>query len=185
VSYAYLVPPFDPGSAEGAVLLLLPELIAGETAPLYRRLRYETKVATTMNVEGRSCQGFDARLLQVECRLDKELFRKRGKALFGEVLSLLETGLDELKGFSRREGAAEHLSNLKLKLRYDFLASLDSPQSIADALAWYYRFTRDPQVLDRLVESLSKVAPADVDGFATRHFIPSGRVVVTMSPKED
>lgn len=185
VTFAHLVPPFRPGTRESAVLLLLPELIAGETAPLYRKLRYERRIATSMGVEGRSAQGFDARLLQVELRLDKKLYEERGEALFAEVLRDLEEGLDELKGFSRRDGAAALLANLKLKFRYDFLASLDSPRSLAATLAWYYRFTRDPLVLDGLLASIEEVAPEDVDAFATRRFVPTERVVVTMSPKED
>lgn len=182
ILFGYLIPPFRPGSRESAVHLLLPELLAGKTAPLYRKLRYEKKLATAMGVGLRGSQGFDARLLEASVRLDRDLLEEREiQGLFAEVTEDLVAGFDELKTFSRRDGASGLLPAIQSKFRYDLLASLDSPHDIAMVLAWYYRFNRDPAVLETIVEAAGGVTPEDVDAFAAKYFVPERRVVVTMS----
>lgn len=184
ISYAYRVPPFKPGTAESAVLAILPELLAGKTSPLFQKLRYEKKSATQVHVDGRSAQGFDSRLLEMSVRLDEKKHKKEGKALLDAVEKDIEEGFEELKEFSKRPDAERTLGAVQSKFRYDLLASLDSPHSIASVFAWYYRFSRDMDVLDRLIQSVDKLTPSDVDGFAQKHFVPANRVVVTMSYKE-
>ena len=183
VSVSYLVPPFRPGTADAAVISLLPELLAGRTAPLYRSLRYEKRTATDLSVDGRGAQGFDARLLETVARVDGERYGREGKALLDGIEADLVAGFEELREFSRRPGAAAALSALKSRYRWDLLAGLDSPPRIAAALAWYYRFGRDPGVLDALVKGVDGLRPEDIDDFARRRFVPAERVVVTMTPK--
>ncbi len=72
---------------------------------------------------------------------------------------------------------------MRSKYRNDLVASLDSPEAIAAALGWFYRFGRDPAVLDRLAEAVGRLRPEDVDAFASRHFVPENLVVVVMAPK--
>jgi zinc protease len=183
VSVAHLVPPFRPGTADGAVISLLPELLAGKTSPLYRRIRYEKRTATDLNVDARGSQGFDARLLEAVARVDDERYGKEGKPLLDQVEADLIAGFEELKGFSRRPDAARSLAALKSKYRFDLLAGLDSPLKITSTLSWYYRFGRDPGVLDALVKGVEALKPEDIDGFARRRFTPEERVVVTMTPR--
>lgn len=183
VIQAYLIPPFDPASAEGAILQLLPELIAGQTAPLFQELRYEEKLATEMFVGRQSAEGFDARLLETALRLDDEKFDAQGPAMFAEVEGILDRGMAELAKFSSRPDAAQTLAALKSRYRYDLLASLNSPHNMAEVFAWYYRFGRDPKVLDTLVASVERLTPADIDRYAAKYFVPSNKVVVTMSHK--
>ena len=49
-------------------------------------------------------------------------------------------------------------------------------------LAYYYRFERDPQVLDRLVRSVQELTPGDIEAFAREYFVADNRVVVTLAP---
>ena len=182
VLYAHRVTEFRPGEKESAVLTIIPELIAGPTAPLYRKLRYETRIATDMSTDRRSSQGFDARMLETTVRIDRDRFEKEGASVIEQAIDSLDEGLGELRRFSQRDDAAATLDAVKAKLRYDLLATLDSPQDIAGTLAWYYRFDRDPRVLDRLVGSVEELRPEDVDAFAAKHFVPESRVVVTMTP---
>jgi zinc protease len=183
--WAYLVPAFDPESREGAVLQLLPELIAGETSPLYQKLRYELQLATEMAVQRRSAEGFDGRLLETALRLDKEKFDRQGGVLFEQAQELLQAGFQDLHSFSQRPGAAETLAALKSRYRYDLLAALNSPHNVAETLAGYYRFQRDPNVLQTLVDSVQRIEPADVDAYASRYLVPERNVAVTMSHQAD
>ena len=90
-------------------------------------------------------------------------------------------GLDELKRFSRQKNAKKLLEVVKSKYRYDFLAGLSSPANIAETFAWYYRFDRDPEVLDKLLASVQKLTAQDIDSFAQTYFVPENRAVLTLA----
>ncbi len=180
VDYSYEVPAFEPGSRDSSVILLLSELLGGQTAPLYQKLRYEKKVATSMFVGGQPAEGFDPRPLEVNVRIDKDLFDKQGEALIKGVESDIEAGFDELKNFSARPDAATTLTNLKSRFRYDLLSGLDSPAHIAETFAWFYKFDRSPKVFEEMVQGVNALTPQDIDQFAKTYFVPSRRAVVTM-----
>lgn len=174
---SYLTPAFKLGGRESAAAQLLPELLISPAAPLYKKLRYEKQLASSMSLD-EGVQGLESeapRALTVTVELFKD------KPAFEEAAADVAAGLEELKSFSKQTGAKELLETVKSKFRYDFLAQLSSPEKIASTFAWYYRFTRDPKALDSLLSSISKVEPVDIDNFAKAHFIPENRAVVTMS----
>jgi zinc protease len=180
---AYRLPAFRPGTVDGSVMLLLEELLVSPAAPLYKHLRYEKQTASELSLEegSRGFESFDERDLVVSARLYKEPFAKRGAAYFREVEQDVIAGLDQLKQFSHQPHAAELLGVVKSKLRYDFMASLASPESIAASFAWLYRFDRDPDVLDKLVAGVDALTPQDIDAFARQYFVPERRAIVTMA----
>jgi predicted Zn-dependent peptidase len=122
--------------------------------------------------------------LTINARLYKEKFTGDGKAYFDEVIVDINQALDELKHFSSQSEAAKLLEVIKSKYKNDFLAGLSSPAEIAQNLAWYYRFERDPQVLDKLLDSVQKLRPQDFDAFAQKYFVPENRLIVTLSHAE-
>jgi zinc protease len=183
ITFAYAAPPFDPASTDGAVVGLLPELISGQTAPLFQRLRYQDQDAVAMFTSGQMAQGFDRRMLETFVTLDKAKFDQRGLPLLREVEEKMIAGFDELKNFSQRPAAARELESLKSKYRYDLLGSIESPANAAERFAWYYRFGRDPNVFDTLMAAIERLTPEDIDAFARRQFVPERRVVVTMTPR--
>ena len=60
---------------------------------------------------------------------------------------------------------------------------MNSPSNIAQTYAEFYRFSRDPEVLEKVAQALANVKPADVDAFAKKYFTPQNRVSVTLSGK--
>lgn len=183
VDVAYGVPAYDPGTTESAVIEVIPELIAGETAPLYQRLRYEKKIASEIYTDRVGAIGFDQRLLETVVVLDKSKFDERGQALLTEVEGDVIQGLRDLANFSRRPDAQKTLDAVKSKLRYDLLASLNSPANVAETFALYYRFERDPKVFDTIMNAIQRLTPADIDAFAAKYFVPKNQVIVTMAHK--
>jgi len=177
----YRMPPHRTGSVETAVGQLLPELLTSETAPLFRRLRFDTQVAASLSSNAGNYESFAARPWELNAVLYKDKFAARGEALFDEVIAEVESACAELRDFSKRPDAGALLSALKSKYRNDLLASLDSPGNIGQQFAWYYRFERDPLVLDRLVASVQALTPADIDRVARRVFLPDNEVIVTLS----
>jgi predicted Zn-dependent peptidase len=69
---------------------------------------------------------------------------------------------------------------VKSKIRNDFLGELDSTDNIAEHLAWYYRFNRDPNVFESLMQAINALSPKDVDEYAAQYFVPQGRIVTTL-----
>jgi len=179
---ALRMPQFRSRSAETAVAQLLPELLVSKSAPLYRKLRYERQTASELDLyDGtRAYESFDPRLMAVSAQLYAERLQKEGPGYFDQVAKEITAALEELKTFSSRPDSAALLDVLKRKYRYDFLSRLRSPADIAETFAWYYRFERDPQVFERLMESVARLTPRDFDEFARKHFTAANRVVVTM-----
>jgi zinc protease len=179
---AYRMPAFKPGTPEGAAALLLDELLVSPAAPLYKRLRYEKQTASGLGLE-EGASGFesaDPRAIVVSAELYKEKLTASG-TYYDDVAGDIEKGLDDLKDFSKQPGAADLLKVVQSKYRYDFLADLSSPRNIASEMAHFYRFDRDPRVLDRLLDAVAALKPEDVDRLAQTYFTPENRVVLTMS----
>ncbi|HUU12294.1 MAG TPA: pitrilysin family protein [Terriglobia bacterium] len=183
---AYRQPRFQSGSVETAVGQLLSELLVSRSAPLYRKLRYEKQTVSELSF-GEGTQGieaFDPRLVIVDAQLFREQFAAKGTAYFDEVTRDIERGVDDLKQYSRQKDAKKTLEILKSKYRYDFLAAMSSPVAIAKNLAWYYRFEKDPDVFEKLLASVERLQPKDIDAFAQKYFMPQNEVIVTMAHEE-
>ena len=185
VLYSYRMPAFRPSSSEGVVGQLLPELLAGETAPLFQRLRYEKKTASRFFLYSGHYESFDSRLLILSATLFKEPFEARAGAYFDEVISDIEKAFSDLREYSVIPDAGKQLEELKSKFRFDFLSLLNSPANIAEQFAWYYRFERNPQVFDTLVNAVESLTPADIDAFARTYFTRKSRVIVTMAFQQE
>lgn len=182
VQLAYRMPPHASGSVATAVGQLLPELLTSETAPLYQKLRFEKQLAANLFSGSGGYESFGPGSLVITAILFKEKYAEMGgNHLLQEVAVDIEGALEDLKNFASRPDAEETLAELKSKYRYDVLAQLDSPGDIAANFAWYYRFERDPDVFDRLVESVSRVTPQDIESFARTYFVPSNQVLVTLA----
>ena len=185
VLYSYRMPAFRPSSREGVVGQLLPELLAGETAPLFQRLRYEKKTASRLFLYSGHYESFDSRLLILAATLFKEPFKERAEVYFDEVISDMGEAFRDLREYSMASDARKQIDELKRKFRFDFLSLLNSPGNIAEQFAWYYRFERDPQVFDTLVSAVESLAPADIDAFARTYFTQKRRVIVTMAFQQE
>jgi predicted Zn-dependent peptidase len=183
---AYRQPRFQSGSVETAVGQLLSELLVSRSAALYRKLRYEKQTVSELSFgEGtRGFEAFDPRLVIVDAQLFKEQFTAQGTAYFDEVTRDIERGVDDLKQYSRQKDAKKTLEIMKSKYRYDFLAAMSSPAAIAQNLASYYRFEKDPDMFEKLLASVERLQPKDIDAFAQKYFVPQNEVIVTLAHEE-
>ncbi len=181
VQLAHRMPAHKTGSVETAVGQLLPELLTSETAPLYQKLRFEKQLAAGLFGGSGSYESFGPGSLNITAILFKDKYAEKGQVLLEEVAGDIEQALEDLKSFASRPDATETLAELKSKYRYDMLSQLDSPGDIAANFAWYYRFERDPDVFDRLVESVNELTPGDIESVARMYFVPGNQVLVTLA----
>lgn len=184
VLVAYMVPPYKPGTAEGAALDVMQELMGGETAPLYRKLRFEEQVASGLFVDNGYARGFDSRPLATYVTVAKEKYDEGGRALLDRVDADVAKAFEGLASFSSSPDAAKRLESIKSQLRYDLLGSLNSPANIAQTYGELYRFSRDPQVLEAVADAVTKLTPADIDAYAKKYFVPRNRVSITLAGKD-
>jgi zinc protease len=183
VVVAYMTPPYTPGSKEASAMEVLGELMGGETAPLYRKLRFEEQVASGMGVDNRSTIGFDARPFATYVTVSKDKYDAQGRPLLDRIDADVAKAFEALSSFSSQADAAKRLESIKSQLRNDILASFNSPANIAENFANYYRFTRDPQVLEKVAEGIASLTPADIDAFAKKYFVPKNRISITLAGK--
>jgi zinc protease len=179
IMVSYHTPPMQPGTAETAVTMLLSELLTSQSAPLYQKLRYEKQTVTAFSDLGIH-ESADPFVLALVAELSLDRFKKEGAAYVNDVRGDVVAGVEALKSFSKTPGAAQTLEMVKSKYRNDFLASLNSTLRIASTLAQYYKFNRDPAVIDTLMQAIGGLSPADVDAYAGRYFTPERRVISTL-----
>ncbi|HUP50811.1 MAG TPA: pitrilysin family protein [Thermoanaerobaculia bacterium] len=183
VLVSYRVPAFVPGTPESATIQVMSELMGGETAPLYRNLRFEQQVATTLGVASASAMGFHARPLSTYITVAEEKYKEEGRPLLDRMAKEVATAFEGLSAYSSQPDAASRLEAIKSQLRFDILASLNSPANIAENFATLYRFSRDPKIFEKVSEAIARLTPADIDAFAKAHFRPANRVTVTLAPQ--
>lgn len=92
--------------------------------------------------------------------------------------------LEAFESDTRKPVSIEQLQNVKSRMRYSFLQSLDSPNSIAAHLARMLSLKPDLQVIDEYYGALDKVSAAELTEVAEKVFRPEGRTVVTLALKE-
>jgi zinc protease len=180
---AYKVPAFVPGATEAAVIMVMSELMGGETAPLFKKLRYDEQVATGMDVDSTSAVGFDARPLTTDIEVAKDKFDQQGRPLLDRIADDVAKAFEGLSSFSSQPDAARRLEAIKSQMRFDLLGSLNSPANVAESFVTLYRFSRDPQVFEKVAQGIADLKPADIDAFARKYFVPENRVTITLAGK--
>jgi zinc protease len=176
---AYHTPAFNPGTPESAVALVLDELLTSRSAPLYQKLRYQ-KQSVTSFATSTSPISTDPHWMLLSAELSLERFQKEGTKYVDEVRYDITGGAEALKTFSQDPNAAKTLDVIKSKVKNDFLAQWDTTDHIAQSLATFYRFHRDPHVLDTLLQSVEELQPADIDDYAAKYLTREGRLVGTL-----
>ena len=179
LAVAYHTPAFIPGTPEAAVALVLEELLTSRSAPLYQKLRYQKQSVTSFATYTDPIST-DPHWMLLGAELSLDRFQKEGTQYVDEVRHDITSGTEALKDFSKDPNAAKTLEVVKSKVKNDFLAQWDTTDSIAQSLATYYRFNRDPHVLDTLLQSVDELQPTDIDNYAAKYFTREGRLVGTL-----
>ncbi len=77
------------------------------------------------------------------------------------------------------------LDDVKSRVRYSFLHSLDSPDSIASNLAFMLSLNPTLDSVDEYYQAIGEVSTEQLSRVAGRFFRPEGRTVVTLKSKEE
>ncbi len=163
---------FDPDNPDYVAAILLADLAFGETSEIYRKLVLDEQKLQVL--EGyvpmnRDLPLFDV-IAMVKDAADLDLARD-------EIYRTLEH-------FQTTPVDAERLAQLKRRHKYGFLMNLDTPDSVAGALARPLALTGGIECVDRLYEALERATPDDILRAARKYFVPARRTVMILKGTE-
>ncbi|NQZ87577.1 MAG: insulinase family protein [Colwellia sp.] len=160
---------WQPKKKDRAALDLISELYFSNNSALYQELVVDKQLASQMfnyNPETK-----DAGLRHVFIKVNDE-----------KDLATVRDAVNNTYAQARTElVSAEKLDNLKSNLKYSFVNSLDSSESIAATLASYMHFDRDPETINHLYNSFDNISAEDIKRIANQYFIDENRTTVTLS----
>jgi zinc protease len=181
IQVCYRMPPHRTGSVETAVGQILPELLSSPTAPLVQKLRSEKQVASSVTLGSAFYESFGPGPFILGAILYKARYDEEGEALIETTIDDMVSAITDLGEFSQREDADELLESLKSKYQYDLLSQINSPADAASTFSWWYRFEKDLDVFDKLVDSINALTPEDIDRFVQAVFVPENQVILTLT----
>ncbi|CCQ09895.1 Peptidase M16-like [Pseudoalteromonas luteoviolacea B = ATCC 29581] len=166
---SYKGTPWEPTKKDRAALDLISALYFSNNSELYQELVVEKQLASQMFTYNPETK--DTGLLHVFVKVEDE-----------KDLATVRDAINSTYAKARTELVSdEKLAALKSNLKYSFINGLDSSQAIADVLAQYLHFERDPEVINQLYASADSVTAQDIRRIANTYFVDSGRTTVTMS----
>ncbi len=168
----YKTPAFTTKNAEPAALSLVASLLASEKAPLYKKLVIEEQKVRTLN--SRMFFTRDPFLFSIDATLVKE-------EDLPYVKEQIEQAIEELKSNPVDE---LFLEEIKSRSRYSFALSMDNPDAIANALAYFTYLTGDPEAINTHYQILSGVTPQQITDVVRKYLMPEGLTIATLSSSE-
>jgi len=160
---------WQPKKKDRAALDLISELYFSNNSALYQELVVDKHLASQMfnyNPETK-----DAGLRHVFIKVNEEKDLAAVRDAVNRTYAQVRTELV----------SSEKLDNLKSNLKYSFVNSLDSSESIASTLASYMHFDRDPETINHLYNSFDNISAEDIQLIANKYFIDENRTTVTLS----
>lgn len=160
---------WQPKEKDRAALDLISELYFSNNSALYQELVVDKQLASQMfnyNPETK-----DAGLRHVFIKVNEEKDLVAVRDAINRTYAQVRTELV----------STEKLDNLKSNLKYSFVNSLDSSESIAATLASYMHFDRDPETINHLYNSFDNISADDIKRIANQYFIDENRTTVTLS----
>ncbi|MBL8921010.1 MAG: insulinase family protein [Myxococcaceae bacterium] len=158
---------------DGAIMTVLAQYLAGPTSPLFKSLVLDKQLVDRLDPSY-----FDHRdpfLFGLEAKLKDERHR-------AEVNAALQAAIDEVM----KSVDDQRLADIRDHLRFGLLMQLESPDEVAEALAWATGIFGSPEALERQQQQLLAVTAKDLVAFAKTHLTAKNRVTLefTVNVKE-
>ena len=168
----YKLPAYDPTDTAAVAVGLLADLAFGETSATYRKLVLEEQVVDELDAFGSFHR--DPHLLDISTRI-------KDPAKIDYVLGVIDATITE---FRNAPPDAARLAALQQRLKYGFLMSLQTPESVAARLAPFLAVGGDLTGLDQLYATYAAITPADVQAAAQRYLEPARRTVGVLRSRQ-
>lgn len=160
---------WQPKKKDRAALDLISQLYFSSNSALYQELVVDKQLASQMFNYNPATKDAGLRHVFIKVNEEKDLVTVRDAINLTYAKARTELV------------SAEKLDNLKSNLKYSFVNSLDSSESIASTLASYMHFDRDPETINHLYNSFDNISADDIKRIANKYFIDENRTTVTLS----
>lgn len=171
ITMAFKGPALDEEKKDKPALDLMAEAYFSSSSELYKDLVIDRQMVQFVGAYFPDRK--DPQLLYIYTQLKDEKYAGEVKKAITDTIVKARTELLDEK----------RLNDIKNNLKYSFAQTLNSTGSIADTLATYVHFERDPEFLNRLYRTFDSVTAADIKKYASTYFIDNNLTMVTMSPK--
>ena len=168
----YKLPAYDPADKTFVAIGLFADLAFGETSAAYRRLVLEEQVVEHLDAFGSFHR--DPYLLDIHTRI-------KDSTKVDYVLGVIDATVAEYRA-APPDG--KRLAALQRRLKYGFLMSLQTPESVAARLAQLLAVGGDLAGIDQLYATYAAITPADVQAAAQRYLEPARRTVGVLRSRQ-
>ncbi len=175
IAVAYKVPAFTTAKKDSAALSIAAELAFSVVSDFQANYRFKKRWVD--EVEASPSMNVDPGLWTIRVRLSEA-----GEKNADAVLSAIENTVAQL-----RKAPPSNLKLLGAKKRIRNAAltgGFHSPDALAGQVAWFTSFEPDLDVIDRVLERVSEVQPADVHHFAKTQLVDTQKNVVVLRGKK-
>lgn len=169
VSLNYKSPAFDDSKIDMPALDLLNTILFSEKSDLYKKLVIDEQ--KVRDISGGASNTRDPYLSQISASL---VDGKDMQYVKDEILRAIEKSKTQLVDASTLEQA-------KMRMKYSFAMGMDSPTSIAEALAGYIWVTGDAESINKAYQLYEKVTPQDLMDVAKKYYVSTGLTIGTIS----
>ncbi len=160
---------FNDSDIEVASLDLLTSVLCSERAELKKKLVIQEQKLRDLGAGYNLAR--DKNLIEFDATLVKQEDLQYAK---DEILKAIEklkiTPVD-----------ATYLAEIKSRAKYSFAMRMDSPDVIANSIAYFTWLSGDPESINRYYALIDKISPQDISNAAKKYLIPTGLTVSTIS----
>lgn len=168
---AYKFDGFDPGNGTLVAAQLLAHLAFGETSNIYKKLVLEEQAVQMINSSGDPDR--DPGLFSVYAMIKDE----------GRIAYVLEEIDAVIRRYQDEPPDAGRLDDLKSRLKYNFLLSLDTPSRVASTIARFIALGGSVDAIDAQYRAYDAVTPEDIQGAAKTYLVKTRRTVGVLKGK--
>lgn len=169
VGVAFRGPAFSTVKKDMAAMDLIQSMLFSESGELYQKLVVEERKVDQLFPYFPNRK--DPYLLSVFARVVRPEY---AESVRDEILATFARARSELLD-------DDLLARTKSNLKYGFVQSLDSSEAIADVLARYVHFERDPDTIDSLYALYDSLTSDDLLAMSRKYFVDSQAHVITLA----
>jgi zinc protease len=168
----YKTPAFVSGETDPAALSFASSILTSEKSPLYKKLV----------IQERKCRSLRSEMFFTR---DPYLFSIEATLVNEEDLSYVKEQIDlAVEELKRKPVDANLLDEIKSRNRYSFAMSMDNPDAIANALAYYTYLTGNPESLNTYYLVADRITPEKITEAVRKYFVPHSLTIATISSSE-
>ena len=173
LSLNYKDPAFSADNKDLAALDLIASIGFSEKSPLYKKLV----------VDQRKVRSLDAGGLDM---VDPGLWSVNAVLVNPNDMTEVKNEIEEeLNKFKTQPVDSAELAQAKSHIMYQYAMGIDSPDAIANSLAWFTWLTGNPADVNRAYARYETITPQDIMDAANRYLVSQHLTVATISADEE